>query len=87
MEMGKKIQLKSNERLLTLMMETAINRRKWIMDSSPSVKDIQTEFPALLDFSIVSFDLSYLCNIFNLYFYQLIADFCDIVSFDKDIIM
>ena len=46
--------------LSSLMYETLPNRRKWILESRPSVSEILKKFPTLTDFDLVCGELPYM---------------------------
>lgn len=41
--------------LLSLMAETAANRRKWIIEEKPTISDVLSKFPILQEFDVVCF--------------------------------
>ena len=67
--------------LKSLMIETAANRRKWIVEDYPSIKEVLNKFPLLQEFDMVS----YCCSIYNIsysinFLLQLLLDFSSATS-------
>ena len=48
---------KNKASLLSLMAETAANRRKWIIEERPTVSDVLNKFPTLQEFDMVCYEL------------------------------
>ena len=42
------------------MIETAANRRKWIVEDNPSIKEVLSKFPLLKEFDMVISYISYI---------------------------
>ena len=45
--------VKNKAAISSLMAETAANRRKWILEERPSVREVTDKFPSLKDFDMV----------------------------------
>ena len=51
----------TSQGVLTLMKETAENRRQWIRNERPTVKVILDEFPCLKEYAVVSHECKLMC--------------------------
>ena len=47
--------IKNKAAIGSLMSETAPNRRKWIIEDNPSIRQVLNKFPPLKDFDMVRF--------------------------------
>lgn len=45
--------VKNKAAISSLMAETAVNRRKWILEERPSIREVTDKFPSLKDFDMV----------------------------------